>query len=195
MFRAKTLEIGVVGFSDSDLLSQGERELRRRFTRVTGPSRSFVPCSSVRQLIIHFRRIVMLNLRSRIDLKKIASLTPSLTPSLKTIDERVSQVLTHPTFLRSASLVINMNSYRRKWTRAAVRSALVSLEIPVRTDQERMLALLEQLNSRLQDLEDSRNSESSPSPANTESTVNRAAQGTPTATAKKTKSRVNHANH
>ena len=137
----------------------------------------------------------MLNLRSRIDLKKIASLTPSLTPSLKTIDERVSQVLTHPTFLRSASLVINMNSYRRKWTRAAVRSALVSLEIPVRTDQERMLALLEQLNSRLQDLEDSRNSESSPSPANTEPIVNRAAQGTPTATAKKTKSRVNHANH
>lgn len=122
----------------------------------------------------------MLNLRSRIDLKKIASLTPSLTPSLKTIDERVSQVLTHPTFLRSASLVINMNSYRRKWTRAAVRSALVSLEIPVRTDQERMLALLEQLNSRLQDLEDSRTSESSPNPA---------------ATAKKAKPRVNHANH
>lgn len=49
--------------------------------------------------------------------------------------------------------MINLNSYRRKWTRAVVRSALVSLEIPVRTDQEKMLALLEQLNSRLQDLE------------------------------------------
>ncbi|RYZ71134.1 MAG: hypothetical protein EOP05_12395 [Proteobacteria bacterium] len=74
-------------------------------------------------------------------------------PMLKTIDERFSQVLTHPTFLRSASLVINLNSYRRKWTRAAVRQALISLELPVRTDQEKMLALLEQLNSRLQDLE------------------------------------------
>lgn len=72
---------------------------------------------------------------------------------LNKIDERVSKVLTHPTFLRSASLVINLNSYRRKWTRAAVRSALVSLEIPVRSDQEKMLALLEQLNTRLQDLE------------------------------------------
>jgi hypothetical protein len=72
---------------------------------------------------------------------------------LKKMDESFSRVLTHPTFLRSASLVINLNSYRRKWTRAAVRHALVTLELPVRTDQEKMLALLEQLNSRLQDLE------------------------------------------
>lgn len=107
------------------------------------------------------------------------------TPSLKSIDERVSHVLTHPTFLRSASLVINLNSYRRKWTRAAVRSALVSLEIPVRTDQERMLALLEQLNTRLQDLETSTTSQSTASQTATD-------VGTKTRAAK---TKVSHANH
>lgn len=69
------------------------------------------------------------------------------------LDKHLNAVLTNKEVLRTASVLINLNSYRRKWTRAAVRHALTSLELPVRTDQERMLALLEQLNVRLEDLE------------------------------------------
>jgi len=68
-------------------------------------------------------------------------------------DKGMNVVLTNKDFLRTASVVINLNSYRRKWTRAAIQKTLTTLELPVRTDQEKMLALLEKLNHRLEDLE------------------------------------------
>lgn len=71
----------------------------------------------------------------------------------KTIDESVGRLLTHPTFLHSASLVVNFNSYRRKWLRQAIDRALARAELPRREDQERMYAQLEELKARLEDLE------------------------------------------
>lgn len=81
---------------------------------------------------------------------KVSLPTGSLAEKL---DQRMTVLLTNKDFLRTASVVINLNSYRRKWTRAAIQRTLTSLELPVRTDQEKMLALLEQLNNRLEDLE------------------------------------------
>jgi hypothetical protein len=76
-----------------------------------------------------------------------------IAPLSTSIDKKLNLLLTNPDFLKTASVVINLNSYRRKWTRATVRRVLTSLELPVRTDQEKMLALLEQLNDRIEDLE------------------------------------------
>jgi hypothetical protein len=69
------------------------------------------------------------------------------------IDEGLDRLLSHETFLRSAALVVNFNSYRRKWTRSAMARVLGALELPVKSDHEKMLALLQQLNERLEDLE------------------------------------------
>jgi hypothetical protein len=71
----------------------------------------------------------------------------------KTIDENLGRVLTHPAFLQSASLVVNFNSYRRKWMRRAIDRALARVELPRREDQERMYSQLEELKARLEDLE------------------------------------------
>ncbi len=73
----------------------------------------------------------------------------------KTIDENVGRVLTHPTFLQGASLVVNFNSYRRKWLRTAIDQALARVELPRRADQERMYSQIEELKARLEDLESS----------------------------------------
>lgn len=71
----------------------------------------------------------------------------------KTIDENVGRVLTHPTFLQSASLLVNFNSYRRKWLRQAIDQTLARVELPRREDQERMYSQIEELKARLEDLE------------------------------------------
>ncbi|MES2963501.1 MAG: hypothetical protein V4760_06395 [Bdellovibrionota bacterium] len=71
----------------------------------------------------------------------------------KTIDESVGRLLTHPTFLQSASLVVNFNSFRRKWLRQAIDQALAKIELPRREDQERMYSQIETLKARLEDLE------------------------------------------
>ena len=69
------------------------------------------------------------------------------------LDKRMNQILTNKEFLKTASVVINLNCYRRKWTRKAIQATVLSLELPVRTDQERTLALLEKLHHRIDDLE------------------------------------------
>jgi hypothetical protein len=69
------------------------------------------------------------------------------------IDEGLDRLLSHETFLRSTALLVNFNSYRRKWTRSAMVKVLSALEMPVKSDHERMMALLQQLNERLEDLE------------------------------------------
>lgn len=73
----------------------------------------------------------------------------------KSIDENVGRVLTHPTFLQSASLLVNFNSYRRKWVRSAIDQALARVELPRKSDQERMYAQIEELKARLEDIESS----------------------------------------
>ncbi len=77
---------------------------------------------------------------------------PALQTVADQIDQRMNVLLTNKEFLRTASLVINLNSYRRKWTRTAIQRALVTLQLPVRSDQEKMLAILERLNDRIEDL-------------------------------------------
>lgn len=69
------------------------------------------------------------------------------------IEAGLDRVTTHPVFLRSMSILLNANSYRKRWLRQTLSKALTSLELPVRSDQERMLAVLQELRERLEDLE------------------------------------------
>jgi hypothetical protein len=78
---------------------------------------------------------------------------PRVNEITEKLDQKMNVILTSKDFLKTASVVINLNSYRRKWTRTALQRALTTLELPVRTDQERMLAMLEQLGNRIEDLE------------------------------------------
>ena len=71
----------------------------------------------------------------------------------KQIDEGLDRLLCHQAFLKSASMLLNFSSYRRKWTRSAISHVLSALELPTKSEQEKILALLSKLDEKLEDLE------------------------------------------
>lgn len=69
------------------------------------------------------------------------------------IEKLINQVTSSDLFLRSVSTLINFNSYRKIWTQKAFEKILKELELPVRRDQEKLLALVQELEIRLKKIQ------------------------------------------
>ncbi len=69
------------------------------------------------------------------------------------IEKVINQVTSSDLFLRSVSTLINFNSYRKIWLQNALEKLLKELELPVRRDQERLLALVQELEIRIKKLQ------------------------------------------
>lgn len=73
--------------------------------------------------------------------------------SLHSIEETILKVTTHPLFLTGVGLALNASAYRKLAQRKLLQSALSLLELPTRTQQDKALYLLSQMDSRLAKLE------------------------------------------
>lgn len=71
----------------------------------------------------------------------------------KQIEKVINRITSSDLFLRSISTLINFNSYRKIWTQKALEKVLKQLELPVRRDQEKLLALVQELEIRLKKLQ------------------------------------------
>jgi hypothetical protein len=71
----------------------------------------------------------------------------------ETIDRGLNHVTTHKTFLKTVGLALNINVYRKRWTRRVVEKTLISLELPLRSDQARLLSMIQNLQDKVDDLE------------------------------------------
>lgn len=69
------------------------------------------------------------------------------------IEKVINQITSSDLFLRTVSTVINFNSYRKIWVQKALEKILKELELPVRKDQEKLLALVQELEIRLKKLQ------------------------------------------
>lgn len=69
------------------------------------------------------------------------------------IEKVINQVTSSDLFLRAVSTVINFNSYRKIWVQKSIEKILKELELPVRRDQEKLLALVQELEIRVKKLQ------------------------------------------
>lgn len=69
------------------------------------------------------------------------------------IDQGLDRLTTHQAFLKTVSVALNANVYRKRLSRKLLEKALQSLEIPIRSDQERMLSLIQELQDKIDDIE------------------------------------------
>lgn len=69
------------------------------------------------------------------------------------IEKVINQVTSSDLFLRSVSTLINFNSYRKIWSQKVFEKILKELELPVRRDQEKLLALMQELEIRVKKLQ------------------------------------------
>lgn len=69
------------------------------------------------------------------------------------LEKIINIVTSSDLFLRSVSTVINFNSYRKIWAQKAFEKILKELELPVRRDQEKLLALVQELEIRVKKLQ------------------------------------------
>lgn len=73
--------------------------------------------------------------------------------SLHSIEETILKVTSHPLFLTGVGLALNATAYRKLAQRKILNSALNLLELPNRTQQDKALYLLSQMDSRIEKLE------------------------------------------
>lgn len=73
--------------------------------------------------------------------------------SLHSIEETILKVTTHPLFLTGVGLALNASAYRKLVQRKIFQSALSLLELPNRSQVDKTLYLLSQMESRLSKLE------------------------------------------
>lgn len=69
------------------------------------------------------------------------------------IEKVINQITSSDLFLRSVATLINFNSYRKIWAQKAFEKILKELELPVRRDQEKLLALVQELEIRVKRLQ------------------------------------------
>ena len=69
------------------------------------------------------------------------------------IEKVINQITSSDLFLRAISTVINFNSYRKIWVQKSIEKILKELELPVRRDQEKLLALVQELEIRVKKLQ------------------------------------------
>lgn len=69
------------------------------------------------------------------------------------IEKVINQITSSDLFLRAISTVINFNSYRKIWAQKTIEKILKDLELPVRRDQEKLLALVQELEIRVKKLQ------------------------------------------
>lgn len=69
------------------------------------------------------------------------------------IEKVINQITSSDLFLRAISTVINFNSYRKIWAQKSIEKILKELELPVRRDQEKLLALVQELEIRVKKLQ------------------------------------------
>lgn len=69
------------------------------------------------------------------------------------IEKVINQITSSDLFLRAISTVINFNSYRKIWIQKSIEKILKELELPVRRDQEKLLALVQELEIRVKKLQ------------------------------------------
>lgn len=84
------------------------------------------------------------------------------------IEKVINQITSSDLFLRAISTVINFNSYRKIWIQKSIEKILKELELPVRRDQEELLALVQELEIRVKKLQlNEENREAKPLPRET----------------------------
>jgi hypothetical protein len=69
------------------------------------------------------------------------------------IEKVINQITSSDLFLRTISTLINFNSYRKIWVQKSIEKILKELELPVRRDQEKLLALVQELEIRVKKLQ------------------------------------------
>jgi len=69
------------------------------------------------------------------------------------IEKVINQITSSDLFLRTISTLINFNSYRKIWIQKSIEKILKELELPVRRDQEKLLALVQELEIRVKKLQ------------------------------------------
>lgn len=69
------------------------------------------------------------------------------------VERSLDKVTSHPAFLTTVSGVINFNSYRKIWAKKALETLWRDLELPIKGDQERILSSLQELEIRLQKMQ------------------------------------------
>jgi hypothetical protein len=69
------------------------------------------------------------------------------------IEKVINHITSSDLFLRAISTVINFNSYRKIWVQKSIEKILKELELPVRRDQEKLLALVQELEIRVKKLQ------------------------------------------
>jgi hypothetical protein len=69
------------------------------------------------------------------------------------IEKLINQVTSSDLFLQSVAAVTNLSSYRKIWVQKTLEKILKSLELPTRRDQEKLLALVQELEIRLKKLQ------------------------------------------
>ncbi len=71
----------------------------------------------------------------------------------KQLEQKLDQLTSHPLFLNSVAGLINFNSYRKILSRKAFELLWGHLQIPLKADQEKMMAALEEMQLRLQKMQ------------------------------------------
>ncbi|MEN0060197.1 MAG: hypothetical protein AAGB31_15265 [Bdellovibrio sp.] len=69
------------------------------------------------------------------------------------VEQSLDRITAHPFFLSTVSHLINVNSYRRIWTRKALEALWKDLELPIKSDQERILLSLQEMQVRIKGLQ------------------------------------------
>lgn len=69
------------------------------------------------------------------------------------IEKVINQVTSSDLFLRTVSTLINFNSYRKIWLQNTLEKIVKLMELPARRDQERLLALVQELEIRIKKLQ------------------------------------------
>lgn len=76
---------------------------------------------------------------------------------IEKIEKQMEQVLeditSHPIFLKSVSLLLNLGATRKTLTRSVLHRILKSFELPNKFDQERTIYLINELQYRIVELE------------------------------------------
>jgi len=71
----------------------------------------------------------------------------------KQFEQGLEKLMTHPLFMESMSILLNLNSYRRIFFKESLSKLWKTLELPNKHDQEKTLFLMAELQHKIMKLE------------------------------------------
>jgi len=71
----------------------------------------------------------------------------------KQLEQSLDKLTSHPLFLQTVAGVINFNCYRKIASRKALELLWGQLQIPLKADQEKMMAAIEEIQIRVQKIQ------------------------------------------